>query len=88
MAAKLLEKEMRVLQREKEKEGEQRLKRAKSELQREFVRKRELVLQKITALKNSNKSIEDIYKYTNDIIFEEEDEQTDNRDSDEDSVDD
>lgn len=33
-------------------------------------------------MKNENRSIEDIYKYTNDIIFEEEGEQTDHQDSD------
>lgn len=40
------------------------------------------MLNKIFALKSQNKSIEDIYKYTNDIIFEEDDEQTDHRGSD------
>lgn len=33
-------------------------------------------------MKNENRSIEDIYKYTNDIIFEEEGEQTDHQDTD------
>ena len=45
-----------------------------------------MVLEKINALKNQNRSIEDIYKYTNDIIFEEEGEQTDYRDSDVESI--
>ena len=39
---------------------------------------------KLTSLKNQNRNIEDIYRYTNDIIFEEEGEQTDNRESDQD----
>lgn len=38
----------------------------------EFARKREIVIEKIQTLKSQNRSIDDIYKYTNDIIFEEE----------------
>ena len=41
-------------------------------MQMRFARKKKLVLQKINSLKSQNKSIEDIYKYTNDIIFEKE----------------
>jgi len=33
-----------------------------------------LVIKKMKTLKSQNKSIEEIYKYTNDIIFEEDDE--------------
>ena len=33
-----------------------------------------MVLKKMQALKSQNKSIEEIYKYTNDIIFEEDEE--------------
>ena len=33
-----------------------------------------MILNKIAELKKSNKNIEEIYKYTNEIIFEEEDE--------------
>lgn len=34
-----------------------------------------MILQKLQELKRSGKGIEEIYKYTNDIIFEEEDEE-------------
>lgn len=35
-------------------------------------------MQKLMELKKSGKGIEEIYKYTNDIIFEEEDEEEEN----------
>lgn len=34
-----------------------------------------MILEKLQELKKNNRSIEEIYKYTNDIIFEEEDEE-------------
>ena len=36
-----------------------------------------MILKKLQELKSSNKNIEEIYKYTSDIIFEEEDEEED-----------
>ena len=44
---------------------------AKLDLEKRFDSKKERVLQKINLLKSQNTSIEDIYKYTNEIIFEE-----------------
>lgn len=44
-------------------------------LARDFQEKKLLVLQKLQELKRSGKGIEEIYKYTNEIIFEEEDEE-------------
>ena len=38
-------------------------------------------MQKIAELKNGNKSIEEIYKYTNDIIFEEDEEDEEDSES-------
>ena len=46
-----------------------------------------MVIKKMKALKSQNKSIEEIYKYTNDIIFEEDEEESgkdDNQDDDSD----
>jgi hypothetical protein len=43
-------------------------------LKKDFERKRQQVLERIKKLKAQNRSIEEIYKYTNDIIFEEDDE--------------
>ena len=82
IAEKLLDKEMRTMHLQKEKESAQKLRQAKNELHREFVRKKEMLLDKIQSMKSENRSIEDIYRYTNDIIFEEESEQTEHRDSD------
>lgn len=39
--------------------------------------KKELIMKKLLELKSQNKNIEEIYKYTSDIIFEEEDEEED-----------
>ena len=44
---------------------------AKNEMEAEFLRKRELIIEKISKLKSQNMSIGDFYKCTNDIIFEE-----------------
>ena len=38
-------------------------------------------MKKIATLKSENKSIEEIYKYTNDIIFEEDEEDEEDSDS-------
>lgn len=39
------------------------------------MRNKALIQQKIKQLKDQNRSIEEIYKYTNNIIFEDDDEQ-------------
>ena len=55
----------------KEKQSQAEMIKAKQELQKDFARKKALVLKKMQSLKDQNKSIEEIYKYTNEIIFEE-----------------
>ena len=45
---------------------------AKNDVEAEFIRKRELIMEKISVLKNQQMSLNDFYKCTNDIIFEEE----------------
>ena len=47
----------------------------KKEARRQFMRNKALIQQKIKQLKDQNRSIEEIYKYTNNIIFEDDDEQ-------------
>jgi hypothetical protein len=42
---------------------------------KDFADKKDLILKKIVELKKQNRNIEEIYKYTNDIIVEEEDEE-------------
>eukprot|EP00347_Sterkiella_histriomuscorum_P016680 403352267 len=49
----------------------------KQNLTKEFHEKKSMIMQKLLELKKSGKGIEEIYKYTNDIIFEEEDEEED-----------
>ena len=44
---------------------------AKNDVEAEFMRKRELILEKISVLKSRKMSINDFYKCTNEIIFEE-----------------
>jgi hypothetical protein len=44
---------------------------------RDFIEKKTLIIQKLKEFRTQNKSIEEIYKYTNDIILEEEDEEED-----------
>jgi hypothetical protein len=44
---------------------------------KEFLEKKALIIRKLRELKSNNKSIEEIYKYTNEIIVEEEDEEED-----------
>ena len=46
----------------------------RKQMAKEFFEKKTLIVEKLKELKQSNKSIEEIYKYTNDIILEEEDE--------------
>lgn len=41
---------------------------------KDFVEKKALIVSKLRELRSQNRSIEEIYKYTNDIILEEEDE--------------
>jgi len=62
------------LRASKEREQAQELSKKKNDLKRDFERKRQQVLERIKKLKSQNRSIEEIYKYTNDIIFEEDDE--------------
>lgn len=42
---------------------------------KEFIEKKALIIEKLRELKSNNRSIEEIYKYTNEIIVEEEDEE-------------
>ncbi len=44
---------------------------------KDFVEKKALIVQKLKELRQQNRSIEEIYKYTTDIILEEEDEDSD-----------
>ncbi|CDW74617.1 UNKNOWN [Stylonychia lemnae] len=48
---------------------------AKQIMVKDFQEKKQLIMMKLQELKKSGKGIEEIYKYTNDIIFEEEDEE-------------
>jgi hypothetical protein len=47
---------------------------------KDFVEKKALIVEKIRELRSQNRSIEEIYKYTTDIILEEEDEEEDEDD--------
>lgn len=51
---------------------------------KEFVEKKALIVEKLKELRTQNRSIEEIYKYTTDIILEEEDEENED---DEDEID-
>ena len=42
---------------------------------REFVEKKQMIVDKLRELRTQKRSIEEIYKYTTDIILEEEDEE-------------
>lgn len=53
----------------------QELKAARQQMAREFVEKKALIVEKLRELRNSKRSIEDIYKYTSEIILEEDDEE-------------
>ena len=46
---------------------------------RDFVEKKSLIVSKLKELRTHNRSIEEIYKYTTDIILEEEDEDEDDK---------
>lgn len=48
---------------------------AKQNMTKDFMEKKALIIKKLAELKNQNRSIEEIYKYTNEIILEEEDEE-------------
>lgn len=50
------------------------LQKVRKQMAKEFFEKKALVVEKLKELKQGNRSIEEIYKYTNDIILEEEDE--------------
>ena len=41
-------------------------------LTKDFLEKKDMILKKLMELKKQNKNIEEIYKYTSDIILEEE----------------
>lgn len=71
-AAKLLEKELRVLNRKKQLESDQHLRKARNDMQIQYAARKEEVLKRIHLMRKQNKSIEDIYKLTSDIILEEE----------------
>ena len=62
---------MRVHELQKQRSTQRGVKMAKNEIEAEFLRKRELIIEKISNLKTQNISITDFYKCTNDIIFEE-----------------
>lgn len=47
---------------------------------RDFLEKKDLILKKIMELKSQNKNIEEIYKYTSEIIPEEEEDDEDEED--------
>lgn len=51
------------------------LQQARKQMAKEFIEKKALIIHKLRELKSNNKSIEEIYKYTNEIIVEEEDEE-------------
>ena len=42
---------------------------------RDFVEKKQMIVDKLKELRSQKRSIEEIYKYTTDIILEEEDEE-------------
>lgn len=46
----------------------------KQDLAKDFRQKKEMIMQKIEELRKADRSIDEIYKYTDDIIVEEEDE--------------
>ena len=71
-------------QREKQRTKAATLRTVKKELQlarkqmaKDFVEKKALIVEKLRELRTQNRSIEEIYKYTTDIILEEEDEEED-----------
>ena len=49
---------------------------------KEFVEKKALIVEKLRELRSQNRSIEEIYKYTTDIILEEEDEEEEDEEGD------
>ena len=69
-----MNKEIKHLRVKKERDHSLDMLEKKKDLQMEFEKKRLLVLEKIKKLKSQGRGVEEIYKYTNDIIFEEDDE--------------
>ncbi len=65
---------MKHLRIKKERDHSLEMVEKKKGLQKEFEKKRLLILEKIKKLKSQGRGVEEIYKYTNDIIFEEDDE--------------
>lgn len=53
------------------------LQQARKQMAKDFVEKKALIVEKLKELRSQNRSIEEIYKYTTDIILEEEDEEED-----------
>ena len=53
------------------------LQQARKQMAKDFVEKKALIVEKLRELRTQNRSIEEIYKYTTDIILEEEDEEED-----------
>lgn len=54
-----------------------RIQSQKQSITRDFLEKKDLIMKKLMELKSQNRNIEEIYKYTSEIIFEEEDEEED-----------
>jgi hypothetical protein len=50
------------------------LQQARKQMAKEFVEKKQMIVDKLKELRSQKRSIEEIYKYTTDIILEEEDE--------------
>jgi hypothetical protein len=51
------------------------LQQARKQMARDFVEKKQMIVDKLRELRTQKRSIEEIYKYTTDIILEEEDEE-------------
>jgi hypothetical protein len=50
------------------------LQQARKQMAKDFVEKKQMIVDKLKELRSQKRSIEEIYKYTTDIILEEEDE--------------
>lgn len=48
---------------------------SKQSMTTDFMKKKDMILKKLAELKKQNKDIQEIYKYTTDIILEEENEE-------------
>lgn len=71
----MLEKEKQRLRASNLRSMRMELQKVRKQMAKEFFEKRTMIIEKLKELKKENKSIEEIYKYTNDIILEEEDEE-------------